>query len=118
MKPTAAKTIFNTQGIVSNFIVPASKTSGGLNQGALITEIFSAAATAIKNVVRYNGYDQATTTSSQVLFFKNVLPGDNIKQTTRVVRRMKDIKITIALQKVTGLSEEVVATGKFLYIVK
>jgi hypothetical protein len=116
MKQVTTKNIYATQGVVSNFTVPATR-NGGLNQGALIAEIFAATGAAIKDVVRYNNYESAVTTSSQVLFFKNVLPGDRIRMITKTVRRMKDIKITVALQKMTGLNADVIATGKFLYTV-
>ncbi|PZF71666.1 hypothetical protein [Taibaiella soli] len=116
MKLTSEKAKFNRQSPGKTFVIPEPKVGKGLNQGILIAEIFDAANAAIDKVARMYDYRNITESSKQVLFFGNVTAGDTIVLTTNIVRRIKDIKVTVALKKIKIGNDEVVATGKFLYV--
>lgn len=116
MKLTSEKAKFNRQSPGKTFVIPAPGSGNGLNQGILIAEIFDAANAAIGKVARMYDYDNVVESSKQVLFFGNVTAGDTIVLTTSIVRRVKDIKVTVALKKIKIGSDEVIATGKFLYV--
>lgn len=116
MKLTSEKAKFNRQSPGKTFVIPTSGAGKGLNQGILLAEIFDAANAAIGKVTRMYDYRNVAESSKQVLFFGNVVAGDTIVLSTNIVRRIKDIKVTVALKKIKIGSDEVIATGKFLYV--
>lgn len=116
---TDKKTVPSGQNVVKRFTIPSSKRKDpGLNQGILLTELFTAVQKETSKLKKQHGFQSMVPNNRQILFFTNVFPGDYIQVTCFAARRLDTLKITVSLQKFTADGELEVATAKFLYTVK